>query len=213
MIKIGDRFGKLTVERFFMRDVRSMAEARCDCGTLKTFMRHNLKVAKSCGCQPNHGAGQTQVTHGLSKTPGYKHWHNMIGRCRNPDATAYADYGGRGISVCERWHDYPNFLADMGPRPPGMTLERRDNDGPYAPWNCRWATRAEQVRNRRNNIMVTINGYSMCVADAQKVLGLGHTTIDTTVRKRGLTHQQAVDHFVAKHQRAQLAAASPQGSA
>ena len=213
MIKIGDRFGRLTVERFFMCGVRSMADARCACGTLNTFMRHTLKVARSCGCQPNHGAGQTQVTHGLSKTPGYKLWHNMITRCRNPDSAAYADYGGRGITVCERWLDYANFYADMGERPPGLTLERRHNDKGYSPDNCCWATRAQQMRNRRNNIFVTINGYSMCVADAQHILGLGHTTIDTTVRKRGITHQQAVDHFVTKRQRALLAVATPQGSA
>ena len=73
----------------------------------------------------------------------------MRTRCENPNATRYADYGGRGITVCDRWHDFAGFLADMGEQPPGLTLDRKDNDGNYEPGNCRWATRAEQNRNQR----------------------------------------------------------------
>lgn len=77
----------------------------------------------------------------------YSSWHAMRQRCTNPRHRAYPRYGGRGIVVCERWRSFKNFLADMGERPPGRTLDRRDNDGPYAPWNCRWATAKEQNRN------------------------------------------------------------------
>lgn len=79
----------------------------------------------------------------------YSSWHSMGQRCRNPRATGYADYGGRGITICLRWQVFENFLADMGERPIGTSLDRIDNDGNYEPSNCRWATRTQQTFNRR----------------------------------------------------------------
>jgi hypothetical protein len=116
----------------------------------------------------------------------------MKQRCSDPRHAQFAYYGGRGITVCDRWRSsYEAFVADMGERPAGMTIERNDNDGPYEPGNCRWAPDAEQARNRRSTIKVERNGVTKCVKDWCAELGLNVDRIYGRIR-RGETPQEAL---------------------
>lgn len=99
------------------------------------------------------GSTNGAYRHGMDGTPTYRAWIDMKARCLNPTDHAYDRYGGRGIVVCERWGSFINFMADMGKRPEGLSLERIDNDGNYEPSNCRWATSAEQQRNTRRTVL------------------------------------------------------------
>lgn len=116
----------------------------------------------------------------------------MRGRCLNPADLGYRYYGGRGISVCARWDDFRNFLSDMGERPPGMELDRIDNDRDYEPTNCRWATRQEQLLNRRCIIWVDLRGERICLKEAAKLLGLKYTSVRNSLKRN--TPQQVIDH-------------------
>jgi hypothetical protein len=103
----------------------------------------------------------------------YDAWHMCIQRCENPNNPGYKTYGARGIRVCHRWHSFENFFADMGPRPsPRHSIDRIDNDGDYEPGNCRWATPAEQARNRRTNRMIEFGGRTMCISDWAAEIGI-----------------------------------------
>lgn len=102
--------------------------------------------------------------HGLSKSSTYQSWHNMIQRCNNPNTPNYKNYGGRGITVCSEWTDFTQFLKDMGEKPQGYSIERKNNNSGYCPENCIWASKKEQANNRRGNIYVQVNGVKYTVA-------------------------------------------------
>ncbi len=109
--------------------------------------------------------------------PLYNTWKKMRDRCHNPRATQYARYGGRGVTICDRWDDFRAFVADMGPRPDGGTLDRIDTTGNYEPSNCRWASRYEQTLNRAVTRMVMLNGEVMCAKQAAERIGLSKRTM------------------------------------
>lgn len=129
----------------------------------------------------------------------------MRSRCNNKRHKFHRYYGGRGISVCQRWASFLNFLSDMGPQPRGMTLERKDNSKGYSPANCRWATRAEQVRNRRNNVLLTFRGFTACLNEWAREVGIPPHTLYYRIRKRGWSVKRALSEPVQTKMRNSLA--------
>jgi hypothetical protein len=125
-------------------------------------------------------------------------WSEMKSRCHDPRHKQYKDYGGRGIGVCPRWMTFANFLADMGPRPKGLLLDRIDNNGDYEPWNCRWATRQQQNSNRRNCIYVVINGERITLKEACRRLGLKYRPVHKRIKARGWTIDRALSVPIGK---------------
>lgn len=146
----------------------------CECGTVKIVLADNVNRGRttSCGCQQKKLAAKARRRHGMSTTPTYRVWHTMHRRCKK-----HIDYVTRGISVCKRWSDFANFYADMGARPPGLTLERKNNAKGYSPSNCVWATYAEQNANTRHNRLLTFRGRTQCAASWARELGMCPKTL------------------------------------
>lgn len=128
-------------------------------------------------------------THGMSRKPEYKVWKNMRDRCSKISCKSFPDYGARGIVVCDRWfNNFETFFLDMGPRPsPKHSIDRINNDGNYEPGNCRWATKAQQMSNRRNSRFVILDGTKLTITEAAKLLGRPHTYLYKRIGPDGET--------------------------
>jgi hypothetical protein len=171
------RFGQITALHPHHKETTKHTYwwCRCDCGHEWAVNLANLKNQRSCRtCYTKRRTANYDT-----QTPEYRTWRSIKNRCLNARNPRYADYGGRGITVCKRWREsYPNFLADMGPRPsPEHSIDRIDNDGPYSPDNCRWATRAEQLSNRRDNMWVTHNGQTLTLQQWATHFGIPRNTL------------------------------------
>lgn len=178
----GKAFGRLLVVRYAGQDKRGRAEwfCRCECGTEKVVSANAILTGKtrSCGCLNRDVCGNSFRTHGMTDTPEYRSWRNMLNRCLNPKVVAYVNYGGRGIKVCESWMSFENFLNDMGPLPsPRHQIDRIDNDGDYEPSNCRWVTASQNSRNRRSTTLIEFRGQTKCVREWAQIVGIGEATI------------------------------------
>jgi hypothetical protein len=187
---IGLRFGRLTVvAQAPSRGRKKHWLCLCSCGNSTTVIGRSLRTGatKSCGCFRVEVATKNATKHGhrkmeaTSKT--YHAWVHMNTRCHNQNIPQYKDWGGRGISICKRWGKFENFLADMGEKPDGMSLDRRDNNGNYTPRNCRWATSMEQGSNTRKSKFVVYKGVRMNISNAARLSEVSASLLSYRIRK------------------------------
>jgi len=191
-----ERYGRWTVIRNTGNRLNKhiLWEVRCDCGTVAERLGYTLRqgASTSCGCYSGEVNSERLTKHGGKGTKAYQAWKNMRQRCANPNGPQWNDYGGRGITVCERWNDFANFLADMGNPPDGRSLDRIDNDKGYGPDNCRWATSKEQNRNKRSNHMVTYKGIKKPLSEWCEVLGVSYSAAVQRLLYLGYSEEEAL---------------------
>jgi hypothetical protein len=203
---IGTKHRKLTFISFLGRRRKGSSKkftlmflTKCDCGIEKTMSIQTVRASVGCGCTRLEAVRKAVITHGMSETPEYRVWTSMFRRCRNKNDKSYKDYGGRGISVCDRWRNFSLFVLDMGLIPEkGYSIERKFVDGNYEPENCRWATRKEQNRNTRRNKFLKFGGKTKCVSEWSEEVGIDGETIIARVDRYGWTVEKALTTPVRK---------------
>lgn len=171
---------------------------RCECGTLKKIRGDILRNGhcRSCGCRQHQGRPTTPRLVDRRQRPEYVVWSQMKVRCLKPNCLSYKNYGGRGITICERWlgaGGFSNFLEDMGSRPTARhTIERKNNSKGYSPENCKWATRTEQARNKRNVEIISFNGLSLSLPGWAERLNLPLETLRSRLHHCGWSIEKAL---------------------
>ena len=197
----GRVFGRLTVKsRIVPPRGRTLFVCACECGNEVTLNGSDLQTGNnvSCGCFRATNIGTVNYKHGAASkndlTGAYRSWRAMKDRCFKENNNRFYAYGARGIKVCKKWVDsFENFLADMGERPKGMSLDRINVDEDYSPENCRWASVLEQARNQRTNVWYQVGDEKMIQADVARALGI-HPSQLLGMRRRGVLppHVQAI---------------------
>lgn len=195
----GARFGRLTAVALVRRDTSKENNHEwqflCDCGQQKLAAIRNVRSGRtrSCGCLFREEMANRNETHGLSKSnpAEYRSWKDMRGRCNNPRNTDFADYGGRGIAATPAWDDFSAFLADMGKRPAGHTLDRIDVNKGYEPQNCRWADATQQANNKRSSRVMELDGRSQTLQQWCREYGADHSKVRYRL-STGLTLRDAL---------------------
>lgn len=187
----GQRFERLLVLEEGSRGNCSQIKWRCkcDCGNFVEVLGRSLRAGrtKSCGCYGRESLETRPLKHGhttqgrSSKT--YQSWEAMINRCSNSNNKYWDNYGGKGISVCDRWKNFQNFLDDMGLKPDNLTLDRIDNSKGYSKENCRWATRTQQNRNKKNNKLITFDGICQPISAWAEQKGLPDYVLRSRIRR------------------------------
>lgn len=203
----GMQFGRLTVVCEGPRHVTPSGytirtwRCNCQCGAQKDVDGKSLISGKtsSCGCLQRETTANRNYTHHQSKSRLYSIWKGMMGRCYNPKAAAYSNYGGRGIHVCDEWHGADGVIkfsewAETHGYEDSLTLDRIDNDGDYRPDNCRWATISQQSNNKRNNHRITINDQTHTIAEWESITGLNRKTIKRRIYEYGFTGDSVFTH-------------------
>lgn len=186
----GKKVGRMSVISYAgKRNGKCMWNCLCECGAEWITQSCNIPRTNSCGCLWRDRMEEVFVKHGNGRvgqhTPEYKIWQSMRARCNNPNTPRYERYGGRGITICERWNDFNNFLADMGERPsPKHSIDRYPNqNGNYEPGNCRWATNIEQMRNTSRNHYITFHGVTKCLQEWSNEFDIGRHALKRIIEK------------------------------
>nr|WP_321985302.1 hypothetical protein [uncultured Lichenicoccus sp.] len=185
---VAQTFGILTVRERVENDSSGSRRWRCECACGGTTIARTRDLRSgnttSCGCAGSRTTiGARSLKHGASRSRDYVIWCNMKARCTDPEHPGWQDYGGRGISVCAQWADsFQTFTDDMGPCPPGMSIDRRDNDGNYTPQNCRWATTIQQANNKRSSRHITAGGMTLTLAQWSERVGLTPAALHRRLR-------------------------------
>lgn len=192
---IGQTFGRWLVvaeapSKKYKNASAACWECVCDCGTKRIVKAQRLTSGRStsCGCHQREELGKRSTKHGLAGTKLYDTWKAMVRRCTNPRDASYTNYGGRGITVCDKWKTLDGFLEDMEDSyQEGLEIERIDNSLGYCKENCKWTTDREQARNRRSNVMITFQGRTQCLGDWATEIGIGRTTLVRRIENWGIS--------------------------
>lgn len=193
-VEVGDRYGKLVVikiknyyDHLNPKQLNRLCKCRCDCGNTVERDGGYLRSGKATNC----GCESRAAKHRLSKTLAYRSWRNMHQRIYDPTNKRYNIYGGRGIKICDRWHEFEAFFKDMGERPEGLSLDRIDTNGNYEPENCRYTDAKVQAVNRRPTRFLTHQGETLCIEDWGTKLGIDGRVIGRRL-KRGDSIERAL---------------------